>query len=515
MTKAKLRQYQTDAIDKLRQSLSSGNRRPVVQMPTGAGKTIAAAEIVRMAREKGKRVLFCVPAISLIDQTVDKFEKHDIWEIGVIQALHERTDPTQPIQICSVQTLARRKSLPEADLVIVDECHVMFKFYETWFDSPQWKNIPVVGLTATPWAKGMGRIYDDLIIGTTTQELIDLKHLSDFKVFAPSHPDLSGVAVVAGDFNKLQLGKAMDKAPLVADIVSTWLEKGENRSTICFAVNRTHAKHIQTLFLEAGVPTGYMDAYTELEERAQIAKQFADGDLRVVCNVGVLTTGVDWNVHCIILARPTKSEILYTQMIGRGLRTAEGKEYCLVLDHSDTTLRLGFVTDIIHDKLDNGQGKGTVEREKTVPLPKACPKCTFLKPPRTALCPACGFKAEAVDKVEHRTGTLAELSRDGKKQIGAYSAQEKETFYSELRGYAITRGYKDGWAYWAYKDKFGVGPSNSFKGIALAPSSATLSWIKHRNIVKAKQRDKNNFGYSTRQMAGTSTQAWGQSKLPH
>ena len=88
MTKAKLRQYQTDAIDKLRKSLSLGNRRPVVQMPTGAGKTIAAAEIVRMAREKGKRVLFCVPAISLIDQTVDKFEKHDIWEIGVIQALH-------------------------------------------------------------------------------------------------------------------------------------------------------------------------------------------------------------------------------------------------------------------------------------------------------------------------------------------------------------------------------------------------------------------------------------------
>ena len=99
MTKAVLRDYQTDAIAKLRKSLSAGRKRPVVQMPTGAGKTIAAAEIVRMARAKGNRVLFCVPSISLIDQTVEKFERHDIWEIGVIQAMHERTDASQPVQV--------------------------------------------------------------------------------------------------------------------------------------------------------------------------------------------------------------------------------------------------------------------------------------------------------------------------------------------------------------------------------------------------------------------------------
>jgi len=489
MAKAILRDYQTDAIAKLRKSLSSGHKRPVVQMPTGAGKTIAAAEIVRMALDKGNRILFCVPSLSLIDQTVEKFEKHDIWEIGVLQAMHERTDMTQPVQVCSIQTLARRK-IPKADLIIVDECHVMFKFYDQWFNSEEWKDVPVIGLTATPWAKGMGKLYDDLIIGTTTKELIDLGHLSDFRVFAPSHPDLTGVAVVAGDYNKKQLGKAMDKAQLVADIVSTWLERGQDRSTICFAVDRAHAKHIQKLFLEAGVPTGYMDAYTDLPERAEIARQFADGELKIVCNVGVLTTGVDWDVRCIILARPTKSEILYTQMIGRGLRTAEGKIDCLILDHSDTTLRLGFVTDIAYDKLDDGQGRGNSEREKKIALPKACPSCAFLKPPRTPQCPSCGFKAEAVSKVEHTTGELLELARDGKKQISSYTTKEKETFYSELRGYAITRGYKDGWAYWAYKDKFGVGPSNSFKGVALSPSAATLSWIKHRNIVKAKSREK-------------------------
>jgi superfamily II DNA or RNA helicase len=491
MTKAVLREYQTDAIAKLRKALLRGCKRPVVQMPTGAGKTIAAAEIVRMALAKGKRVLFCVPSLSLIDQTVERFEGHDIWQIGVIQAMHERTDPSQPVQVCSVQTLARRK-IPQADLIIVDECHVLFKFYEGWFNSPEWANVPVVGLTATPWAKGMGRIYDELIIGTTTQNLIDQKHLSDFKVFAPSHPDLTGVKVVAGDYNKHQLGQAMDKAPLVADIISTWLEKGENRPTICFAVNRVHAKHIQTLFLEAGVPTGYMDAFTDLLERAEIAKRFADGELKIVCNVGVLTTGVDWDVRCIILARPTKSEILYTQMIGRGLRTAQGKDYCLVLDHSDTTLRLGFVTDISYDKLDDGKGKGVSEREKKIALPKACAKCAFLKPPRSPVCPSCGFKAEAIDQVESVTGELLELSRDGKQKGTVYTTQEKETFYRELRGYATSHGFKDGWVYWVYKDKFGVGPANTFKKISLAPSPATLSWIKHRNIANAKRREKHD-----------------------
>lgn len=512
MSKAILRDYQLDAIAKLRKSFSSGRRRPVVQMPTGAGKTIAAAEIVRMARDKGKRVLFCVPSLSLIDQTVEKFERHDIWEIGVIQAMHERTDPTQPVQVCSVQTLARRP-IPKADLIIVDECHVMFKFYDTWFNHPDWKDIPVVGLTATPWAKGMGLLYDDLIIGTTTQELIDLKHLSDFKVFAPSSPDLNGVATVAGDFNKKQLGAAVDKAPLVADIVSTWLEKSQNRGTICFAVNRTHAKHIQTLFEKAGVSTGYMDAYTDLEERAKIAKKFADGDLKVICNVGVLTTGVDWDVRCIILARPTKSEILYTQMIGRGLRTAEGKDHCLILDHSDTTLRLGFVTDIAHDHLDDGKGRGTIEREKKIALPKACPKCTFIKPIRTQVCPSCGFKAEAVSKVEHTTGTLSELTRDGKKAVSGYTQKEKEIFYRELRGYAIARGYKDGWAYWVYKDRFGVGPANSFKGIALSPTAPTMSYIRHHNIVKAKRNDKFNRKNantdSQRPLEITASTTWG------
>jgi len=493
-----LRDYQKEAIAALRKSIRSGKRRPVLQMPTGAGKTATAGAIINMAQEKGNKVIFCVPAISLVNQTVESFERDGIFEIGVMQAFHERTDHTAPIQVASIQTLMRR-NIPEASLVIVDECHVSFKFLDKWFKELDEKKVPVIGLTATPWARGMGKLYDDLIIGTTTQELIDNGYLSKFRVFAPAHPDLTGVKIVKGDYDTKGLSRAMQQGTLVADIVSTWLEKGEDRSTLCFAVDRAHAKKLQQQFEEAGVNCGYMDAFTDIQEREMIAKQFADGDLRVVCNVGVLTTGIDWDVRCIILARPTRSEILYTQIIGRGLRTAKGKEDCLILDHSDTTLRLGFVTDIHHEKLHSGE-KNANTGEKKVKLPRACPKCAYIKPAGTRECPACGFAAVVTSKVETEAGELLELTSKKEQLSKKWTRQVKENFYAELLGYARQKGYKEGWAYHAYKQRIGVGPPSH--PIPLAPSPATLSWIRHLNIARAKQREKQN-GFSNGSQSGS------------
>lgn len=484
----KLRDYQEAAIRNLRSSLRSGKRRPVLQMPTGAGKTATAGAIINMARDKGHGVIFCVPAISLVNQTVESFERDGIFEIGVMQAYHERTDHTAPVQVASIQTLMRR-DVPDAGLIIVDEAHVLFKFYGKWFADLEAKGVPVIGLTATPWSRGMGKLYDDLVIGTTTQELIDRGYLSKFKVYAPAHPDLTGVKIVKGDYETKGLSRVMQEGTLVADIVSTWLEKGEDRPTLCFGVDRAHAKKLQQQFLEAGVPTEYMDAFTEVEEREEIAAKFASGEVKVVCNVGVLTTGIDWDVRCIILARPTRSEILYTQIIGRGLRTAEGKDHCLILDHSDTTLRLGFVSDIHHDKLDNGE-KNRAAVERKIALPKACPKCAFIKPPKTRECPACGFAAQPVSKVETQSGELYELSPDGRAKVKNWTREQKRVFYCELLGHARLKGYKDGWAYHAYKQRMGVGPAE--KGFPLQPTAATLSWIRHLNIARAKQREKQN-----------------------
>jgi superfamily II DNA or RNA helicase len=486
-----LRGYQKSLIEKLRSRLAGGKRRPVVQAPTGAGKTVIAAAIVNMARQRGKKVIFAVPSLSLIDQTVERFTQNGIFDVAVMQGMHELTDASQPVQVCSVQTLARR-TIPLVDLVLVDECHQMFKLYDDWMNRPEWKDVPFVGLTATPWAKGMGAKgrWDDLIVCTTTQELIADGTLSDFKVFAPAHPDLTGVQIQAGDYKVDQLGAAMDKKNLVADIVTTWMEKAEDRPTICFAVNRAHAKSIQLEFQEAGVACAYLDGFSDLEERAEVFRQFKAGEVKIISNVGVLTTGFDSDVRCIILARPTRSEILYTQMIGRGLRKAEGKDHCLILDHSDTTLKLGFVTELGRETLDDGTARRqTTERKK--PLPKECPKCTFLRPPKLSQCPACGFKPEAKSQIACDDGELYELTKDKKLSVKQqkYTMAEKQIFYSELLLHAHLRGYKSGWAYFAYKDRFGVGPDHSLSGSRsgmIRPE--TDRWITARNIRNAKRK---------------------------
>jgi DNA repair protein RadD len=486
--KRTLRPLQTQSIEKLRQSLGSGKRRPVLLAPTGFGKTLVAPAVVEGALAKTKRVLFTVPMLSLVDQTVQAFWDEGIRDVGVIQGTHAMTDWSRPVQVASVQTLQRRR-LPEADVVIIDECHRWYDYYGQWMNDPAWQRRPFIGLSATPWTRGLGQYFDDLIIAATTQELISAGLLSPCRVFAPSHPDLTEVRTVAGDYHEGDLSGVMNDAPLVADVVDTWRRKAENRSTFCFAVDRTHAKHLQAKFAEAGVSTGYIDAYTPTTERVEIKRLFHNGEIRVVCNVGCLTTGVDWDVRCIVLARPTKSEILFVQIVGRGLRIAEGKQDCLILDHSDTHLRLGFVTDIHHEVLDDGRARANPKAAHRIHLPKECPKCSFLKPPRLRECPACGFKAEAVYDTQVAEGELVEIT-GRKKREKAASKDEKAAFYAQLMGYARGRGYSSGWAAHKFREKFDVWP-NDYKDVpAREPTPKVLSWIKSRQIAWAKSKQR-------------------------
>ena len=467
-----LRAHQVQAISLVRESIKQGNRKVMVALPTGAGKTVIAAEIIRQARAKGKRVIFCVNAISLVNQTVKAFWDEGIQDIGVMQGAHELENRNHPVQVCSVQTLMRRR-IPPADLVIIDEAHNWYAFYERWFE--KWNAVPFIGLSATPWTKGLGAHYDDLVIAETTQGLIDKGYLSDFKVYAPSHPDMEGVRTRMGDYVEEDISRVMSDNALIADIVDTWKRLGRGRPTLCYGVNRVHAKHMQKQFMAAGVACGYIDAYTEMEERTEISNKFHSGELEVVCNVGVLTTGIDWDVRCIILARPTKSEILFVQIIGRGLRTADGKSDCLILDHSDTHLRLGFVTDIQHEGLHDGSRAERVEREAPEKLPKECQQCHFLKPAGVFVCPACGHKPEPQNKVDHGDGTLSQLTR-GKQS----TPQEKDQFMRELLGHAVAMGYKEGWAHHKYQQRYKEWRSSPAEPVA--PSPETLSYIKHLQI---------------------------------
>jgi DNA repair protein RadD len=478
-----LRPQQNGLVADIDVAIVEGCRRIMAQLPTGGGKTVVASHLLnRLAH--GQRGLFTVPRTVLIGQTVARFYENGLRDVGVVWARHA-ANYERSVQVASVQTLQNRE-IPSFDLAIIDEAHLRFKFIDSLLKDPRWANAVIIGMSATPWSRGLGKYYDKLIVGATTRELIDAGYLSKFRVFAPSSPDLTGVRVERGDYREDDLSEVMNKAKLVADVVDTWIDRAENRPTLCFAVDRPHAKHLQNKFIEVGVPTGYIDCYTTQDERAEIEQQFHCGEIKVVCNVNVLTTGVDWaNVSCLILARPTKSEMLFVQMAGRGLRTADGKADCLILDHSDNHARLGFVTDIHHDELDDGQERQKGDSKEKTALPKKCPKCAFLRPPKILTCPCCGFVPEPQCKVVNREGELVEFV--ARQQAKPTSNADQIQFYRELKLYAERRGYKSGWVAHKYKEKFGHWPPREFEILnPLPPSRLTLNWIKSRQIAYAK-----------------------------
>ena len=406
-----------------------------------------------------------------------------------MQGIHERTDRDQPVQVCSVQTVARRKR-PDVDLVIVDEAHQTAP-RNLPVDEGLLPSIPFIGLSATPWARGLGKYYDDLIIAATTADLIREGYLSPFVAFAPSEPDLAGVRTVAGDFHEGELADAMDRPVVTGDIVETWLRLGEGRPTLVYGVNCRHAQHIAERFVEAGVAAEYMDAFTDRLDRERVFDRLRAGSTKVICNVGVLTTGVDLPmVSCIVHARPTRSRSLFVQTIGRGLRTAEGKTNCLILDHAGNHLRLGMVTDIGQEHLDDSKERqigGQHARERGESLPKLCEGCKAVVPRAARECPSCGSPIHARTEVEAVDGELIEL---GSRRSGQPSIEDKAAFFGELKGHATLRGYNDGWASHKYRERFGVWPNDPRVRCArpTPPSLKTKNWIISRQIAYAKRR---------------------------
>lgn len=484
-----LRLHQIDAITQLRESLKSGKKRPVLKLPTGSGKTLIAANIIASAREKGKRVLVIVDAIELIDQTVAAFYDEGLHSMGVIQAKHPMTDYSRPIQIASVQTLARRQC-PEFDLAIVDECHAVYETVRKLIEENPEK--PFIGLSATPWAKGLGLLYDDLIQPASIRQLTDLGYVAKLKAYAPAHPDLTGVEVRAGDYDDMQLSKVMRGEKLVADIVSTWRELGDDRPTLCFCVDLAHAEMMRDRFEDAGISAGYIDGSTEPLDRKAIRRQLDAGRIKIVCSVGTMIKGVDWKFGTVIDAQPTKSLMRHVQKLGR-LRPFPEWDSAIVLDHSDNLLRLGLPIDIHREKLDTTKkGEKATEQEAEVKaLPKACPQCAQLAPKIDRRCSNCGFEGKRFSDIQEGTGSLVEVggNSSGPKKP-EWSAEAKERTFRELLGWCVEKGKPVQQASGKYKDRFGHWPPRKHGLSPLPPSLDTEMWIKASQIRYAKRMER-------------------------
>jgi superfamily II DNA or RNA helicase len=487
-----LRPYQAAAVQNLRSGLAGGVVRQMLCSPTGSGKTEIGMALVKGAIAKRKRVAFLCNRVHLVEQTSRRFLRSGIKH-GIIQGANT-TRTYENVLVASIQTVARR-GLPDVDLLIIDEAHTVAGSKDYRNVIAMGKGVPVIGLSATPYAKGLGKHYDELggalfeqmIVAATIPELISDGFLVDCDVYAPSEPDMTGIkqsrnAFGEMDYSDADIGRATDKPELVGDIVTHWLKLAKGTPTVCFASNIPHSKHIVEQFLAAGVAAEHIDCYTDEDERKAILKRMETGETLIISNVGILCEGWDMPAcKTMILARPTRSLIRYIQMAGRVLRPHESKERALILDHSGTVTRLGFPTDEFPLELDDGKPKAATKaaapREK--PLPKACPKCNYLKAVHT--CPVCGFEAEKQSAVEVQDGELVLLDKRKTKA----TKMDKQAFYSQLLAIASTKGYREGWISHKYREYFGVWP-RGLDDVVAEPGVEVKNFLKHLQIRHAK-----------------------------
>lgn len=321
-----LRQYQIDAVNAVRNAITENCRRIVMVSPTGSGKSIIIAEIIRLALEKGNTVLWLVHRRNLVTQMKETLESFGIIP-GIIMA-GEESDTCRKVQIGTYQTYQRRIQLEnsnffiDAKLLLIDEAHrSLSKGYTDIIKL--YKDSIVIGCTATPVRsdnRPMGSIYQKIVDVISVQSLTDDGFLAKARYFA-APIDVSDVPIARGDYEVKALDKKTNNAKIVGDIVQNWLRIAENRPTIVFCVTVRHSIHICEEFNRRGVKALHLDARSTDEEREDAFRQMENGDITVLCNVALYQEGMDCpNISCVVIARPTKSLGLYRQCAGRGLR---------------------------------------------------------------------------------------------------------------------------------------------------------------------------------------------------
>lgn len=488
-----LREHQIKAVEMLRDSLRSGHRKPILAAPCSFGKTITAAYMLKSAAEKGKRGIFICDRIKLVQQSLEAFDSHEL-DFGVIQGNHELSDVTKPIQIASIQTIARRKVFPEFDIAIVDECHTHYETLTKMMEA--YSNIPFIGLSATPFSRGLAKHYDDLVVPITPVELLDQGFLCPVDYYGGRHVDTTGIkqkqlSTGGKDYDPDELAFRIEKDDTLAgDIVQNWLKYAEGRQTIAFSPSIKHSKYLVQKFNEAGIRAEHIDGYMDDDMRQELYEAHDDGEFLILSCSRLLNTGYDApSVSCLIDCFPTASLIAYVQRAGRIMRTADGKDNAIYLDHAGNVKRHGFAEHIVPDSLDDG-AHGFSERrntkEKKEPKVKSCPECYQ---EMVGIRCKCGYEIPIHERIKTDDQVLEKLSA-AEKANKLYSTERKAEWLGELLYYASTRGKKEGWAMHKYRSKFGVWPNKIKPMLANHVSDEVQNWISRENIRYAQARMK-------------------------
>ena len=487
------RPFQDTAHAALRQGFRDGHKNQLLMAPTGGGKTYLGLRIAHEALVRGKRVVFLCDRTTLINQTSATADRYGLSAHGIVQANHWRRDKSMPFQIASAKTLEKRGYWPDADVLIIDEAHTKNK---VWTEFIMQTKAVCIGLSATPFSPGLGKLFTNLVNATTMHELTESGVLVPMRVLSCKRTNMDGAATSGGEWT--DAAAEQRGLEIVGDVVSEWLKFGEGRKTIVFGATIRHCQEIARQFGDAGVMAAVFTSETTTAERELLLKEYSKPDslLRVLISVEALAKGFDVpDVGCVVDCRPLRKSLSTAiQMWGRGLRSSPetGKQDCLLLDHSGNIAR--FAEDFTNiyfsglDSLDMGEKLDkAIRRDDEEYEAKGCPDCGYK--PFAKRCMSCGFERQAPALVEAVPGEMQEVVL-GKKKL----ADDHRHLWDQLCTYARSNarpGKEYGRAYHLYRDIVGTDPLRTwgFGSVAnVQISRNVLNKIRSLNIAYVKAR---------------------------
>ena len=441
----KLRDYQKQLIEDVREEFRQGRKKTCLVAPCGAGKTVIMAHMAARAASRGQRVLFTVHRTELIDQSSKALIDMGVHH-GLIAAGYP-ADFSLPVQVGSIFSIIRRLEQMQApDLIIFDEAHHCKA--SSWLKLLQfYPDSCVVGLTATPMrmgGDGLGDIFDSLTIGPTVKQLTTSGRLAPFKYYAPPvKANLNGVRVKYGEYVKSDVAYAMDQANVIGDAIETYTKLAAGKQAVCYCSSVEHSKHTAELFRKAGIAAMHIDGETNRHIRKDLIDRFRRDEFKIITNVDLISEGFDVpNMEAVILLRPTQSLTLHVQQSMRPMRPSDNPDkVAIIIDHVGNCYRHGLPDEDRIWTLETAPKKPKQEREF---LLRQCPKCFAAHRPGPK-CPECGYiyPVEERTQVTQLDGELVkidELERQRKKQ-----EIKNAKSIPELEQIAIARGYRLGW----------------------------------------------------------------------
>ena len=445
-----LRPYQNQLTNDIRGAFGSGANRPLAVSPTGSGKTVLFSYITSQVLKRGSRVIIIAHRREILDQISATLKRVGVPH-GFIQA--GKSTSTQPAMVASIQTLARRlDTIPAPDLVIIDEAHhSVSKSYVQMFAA--WPTAKFIGVTATPErldGKGLGVMFDRMVMGPSVQWLIDNGFLAQPVYYAPREVvDLSQVHTIAGDFDRSETEEIVDTPRITGDAVTHYVRFCNRQRAVAFCISVAHAQHVADTFNSCGIPSASIDGTLDPEVRKQRVDDLTAGKILVLTSCELISEGFDLPaVNAAILLRPTQSLSMHLQQVGRALRPYPGKANAIILDHVGNCLRHGLAEQERDWDL---SGREKRLKKSSLVETKQCSKCFAIF--AGTVCPQCGSQREiAAREIEEVDGELQRLSiEDISKKREERREEGKCKTLDDFRALAKQRGYKLGWAFFRWQ----------------------------------------------------------------